>query len=314
MLKKRDYYSPFGLSINALSSSAPLSKPNKFKYHGQEEQTDFDLGWYQFKWRNHDPTIARFFNVDPLASDYVYNSPYAFAENKLGLGIELEGLELLQQRGSTVRGEKNGMKLHSSSRSYGVNSVHAVEFADNGGYSSQYMSFGDKVLALFESWDGLIPVNGVQIVSDNPTGDDDHVPSVTENDNGQHLDIDEKDFSAVANLFPGTVSLKGTKTGGSNWDNNGNQITMNRVARGVPNIRNSLMGLSTDRKSQQDIINLFTAEVAEPDSVPIIAGSNKPDVRYGSTTNLGYAKGDTIGYTYSKEMAKKKGVTATRRN
>jgi hypothetical protein len=29
-----------------------------------------------------------------LADKYVYNSPYAFAQNKLGLGIELEGLEL----------------------------------------------------------------------------------------------------------------------------------------------------------------------------------------------------------------------------
>lgn len=39
--------------------------------------------------------IGRFFNVDPLADKYVYNSPYAFAENKLGMGVELEGRELL---------------------------------------------------------------------------------------------------------------------------------------------------------------------------------------------------------------------------
>ncbi|QMU66072.1 MAG: hypothetical protein GKR88_18525 [Flavobacteriaceae bacterium] len=32
--------------------------------------------------------------IDPLAADYVYNSTYAFQENKLGLGTELEGLEL----------------------------------------------------------------------------------------------------------------------------------------------------------------------------------------------------------------------------
>ena len=32
--------------------------------------------------------------VDPLAEDYVYNSTYAFQENKMGMGRELEGLEL----------------------------------------------------------------------------------------------------------------------------------------------------------------------------------------------------------------------------
>lgn len=42
-----------------------------------------------------DPAIGRFWQVDPLAEDYVYNSPYAFQENKMGMGIELEGLELL---------------------------------------------------------------------------------------------------------------------------------------------------------------------------------------------------------------------------
>lgn len=43
------------------------------------------------------PELGRFFNVDPLAEDYYYNSPYAFAENKLGRGIELEGLELFRE-------------------------------------------------------------------------------------------------------------------------------------------------------------------------------------------------------------------------
>ncbi|WP_421977669.1 DUF6443 domain-containing protein [Roseivirga seohaensis] len=91
---QEDHYYPFGLSINALSSRAPLSKPNKYNtFQGQERTEDFDLGWYQFKWRNHDPTIGRFFNVDPLATEYTHNSPYAFSENRVINGVELEGLE-----------------------------------------------------------------------------------------------------------------------------------------------------------------------------------------------------------------------------
>ncbi len=41
----------------------------------------------------HDPRIGRFFAVDPLAPSYPHNSPYAFSENRVIDGVELEGLE-----------------------------------------------------------------------------------------------------------------------------------------------------------------------------------------------------------------------------
>ncbi|WP_420386229.1 DUF6443 domain-containing protein [Roseivirga sp.] len=111
---QEDHYYPFGLNISALSSRAPLSKPNKYNtFQGQERVEDFDLGWIQFRFRNHDPTIGRFFNIDPLTDKYVYNSPYAFAENKLGLGRELEGLELFQQTGRAKQ-EVDGKIIHAS--------------------------------------------------------------------------------------------------------------------------------------------------------------------------------------------------------
>ena len=70
----------------------------KFKtYQGQKLDDELGLNWLSFKYRNYDPAIARFFNVDPLAKEYAYNSPYAFQENKLGLGVELEGLELFER-------------------------------------------------------------------------------------------------------------------------------------------------------------------------------------------------------------------------
>ncbi len=47
-----------------------------------------------YKYRMHDPRVGRFFAVDPLASKYPYNSPYAFSENKVIQFIELEGLEV----------------------------------------------------------------------------------------------------------------------------------------------------------------------------------------------------------------------------
>jgi RHS repeat-associated protein len=62
-------------------------------FQSQELQDELNIGWVQFKWRNHEPSIGRFFNVDPIAEDYYYNSPYAFAENRVIDGNELEGLE-----------------------------------------------------------------------------------------------------------------------------------------------------------------------------------------------------------------------------
>ena len=42
----------------------------------------------------YDAAIGRFSSIDPLADVYVYNSTYAFQENKLGLGSEFEGKEI----------------------------------------------------------------------------------------------------------------------------------------------------------------------------------------------------------------------------
>lgn len=39
------------------------------------------------------PDVGRFFNIDPLAQKYTYNSPYAFSENCVVNSRELEGLE-----------------------------------------------------------------------------------------------------------------------------------------------------------------------------------------------------------------------------
>jgi RHS repeat-associated protein len=85
-----DYY-PFGLTFN--SHQRENSVANKFKFQGQELIDDLNLGWDSFKWRNHQPDIGRFFNVDPLAEKYVYNSVYAFSENKVVAHREIEGLE-----------------------------------------------------------------------------------------------------------------------------------------------------------------------------------------------------------------------------
>jgi RHS repeat-associated protein len=97
-LVEETHYYPFGLTMNGISSKAlNFGNPeNKEKFVEQILDDDLGLNWYQFKWRNHDPQIGRFLQVDPLSDKYVYNTTYAYAENRVIDGIDLEGLEYLK--------------------------------------------------------------------------------------------------------------------------------------------------------------------------------------------------------------------------
>ena len=70
---------------------------NKYRYGFQGQEKDDEIkgegNSLNYKFRMHDPRLNRFFAVDPLASQYPWNSPYAFSENDLIRAVELEGLE-----------------------------------------------------------------------------------------------------------------------------------------------------------------------------------------------------------------------------
>ena len=73
----------------------------RFGFQNQEEDQELWGGAVSFKYRLEDPRLGRFFSIDPLADDFPWNSPYAFSENRVMDGIELEGLEviLLKEKG-----------------------------------------------------------------------------------------------------------------------------------------------------------------------------------------------------------------------
>ena len=94
-----DYY-PFGLEFGgSLNTSGSLSP--KYTYGFQEQEKQQDTGWNSFKWRNYDPTIGRFFNVDPLSEKYNTWSVYVFSGNRVIDARELEGLEPLKINNTT---------------------------------------------------------------------------------------------------------------------------------------------------------------------------------------------------------------------
>ncbi|MDH0675647.1 hypothetical protein N5D03_13975 [Empedobacter sp. GD03861] len=89
-------------TLTSKKSKKNVCSSYHYKYQGQERQEELGLNWDSFKWRNYMPEIGRFFNVDPLAEQYSYQSPYNFAENRVIDGRELEGLEW----SSSIEGDK----------------------------------------------------------------------------------------------------------------------------------------------------------------------------------------------------------------
>ena len=109
---QEDHYYPFGLNISALSSTAPLSKPNNYKFNGNEEQTEFDLNLYDFNARMYDATLGRFANIDPLADVETSWTPYrAFYDNPISYSDPSGLLEFANHDAYKAYAEENGLDV-----------------------------------------------------------------------------------------------------------------------------------------------------------------------------------------------------------
>ena len=87
-------YDPFGMLV---PNRHGASIPNGYRYGFQGQEMDNELkgegNSLNYEFRMHDPRVGRFFAVDPLTKSYPWNSPYAFSENRVIDGIDLEGKE-----------------------------------------------------------------------------------------------------------------------------------------------------------------------------------------------------------------------------
>lgn len=85
-------YSPFGVPLLSRTFESA-----KYRYSFQNQEHDDEIkgenNSVNYKYRMHDPRLGRFFCLDPLSKKYPHNSPYAFSENRVIDGVELEGLE-----------------------------------------------------------------------------------------------------------------------------------------------------------------------------------------------------------------------------
>jgi RHS repeat-associated protein len=132
----------------------------RYGFQGQERDDEVkgEGNSYNYTYRMHDPRLMRFFAVDPLFRKYPHNSPYAFSENRVIDGLELEGLEYI-----TFHHYRSGDQVdtvfeeHYKTRNnlgvvFGMSSVSYAE--EGRGIKHIYYQCGpDGPVAYDEDWD-----------------------------------------------------------------------------------------------------------------------------------------------------------------
>ena len=85
-------YSPFGVLLAERTVEGAFYR-NGFQGQEHDDEVKGEGNSVNYSYRMHDPRLGRFFAVDPLSTEYPWNSPYAFSENNVIHAFELEGLE-----------------------------------------------------------------------------------------------------------------------------------------------------------------------------------------------------------------------------
>jgi RHS repeat-associated protein len=82
------------LSSKKLGDTYEGKLKNNFLYNGKELlDEDADLGWLDYGFRNYDPQIGRFTQLDPLTDFFPFLTPYQYASCDPITNIDIDGLE-----------------------------------------------------------------------------------------------------------------------------------------------------------------------------------------------------------------------------
>ncbi|WP_421977255.1 DUF6443 domain-containing protein [Roseivirga seohaensis] len=172
---QEDHYYPFGANINALSSTAPLSKPNKFKYNDKEFNEEFDLDWYDYGARFYDPQIGRWHVPDPMAELTMDQTPYHYVSNNPIAHIDPFGLYKVYVNGERVRGKEkqeviDEYGLPSNRRNRKQKRQNRQQdpselVGDGGNYKNGALVMNEFVAYQYQNGKGLVDLSGNPSIS-----------------------------------------------------------------------------------------------------------------------------------------------------
>ncbi|MBF6654066.1 hypothetical protein C3B47_14515 [Flavobacterium columnare] len=137
-------YYPFGSLIPNRHGS---STAYRYGFHGKEKDDELkgEGNSLNYTFRMHDPRVGRFLSLDPLSAQYPHNSPFAFAENRVIDGTELEGLEFLDHNVSRIKMTHGAAMINLDNvNAPSFNMLHTNVYDEKGNYSYRYVN-QDKV-------------------------------------------------------------------------------------------------------------------------------------------------------------------------
>jgi RHS repeat-associated protein len=114
-------YSAFGVALYGRSWS---SESYRYGFDGKEKDNEGMGGGnqtYDYGFRIYNPSLGKFLSVDPLFAGFPWNSCYAFAENRVIDGIDLDGCEYLDFRTALIEFNGSGevcLNLKNFSQAY----------------------------------------------------------------------------------------------------------------------------------------------------------------------------------------------------
>jgi RHS repeat-associated protein len=115
----------------------------RYGFQGQEMDNEIkgEGNSLNFTFRMYDPRLGKFLSLDPLSPQYPHNSPYAFAENRVIDGIELEGLEFLDHNVSRIKMAAGAAMINLDNvNAPSYNMLHTNVYDRWGNFSYRYVN------------------------------------------------------------------------------------------------------------------------------------------------------------------------------
>lgn len=207
-------------STQLVQVSNKINDGYRFGYNGQEKDNEVagEGNEIEFKYRLYDPRIGKFKSADPLHKSYPWNSDYAFAENRVIDGIDLEGLEYATFRiyvdlksgyVTNIQVTKDFELKNKNTQGPGVKYIY-IDNAD-GNEIKALDRFDKNIYGIYQGGDNpQLPIKDGQYTKYTKNYDNYDLPPIDETDaNAKQHDLDyDKDHIAGVS---GILSKKSSK-------------------------------------------------------------------------------------------------------